>query len=66
MPESIRAQILEVLAEASEPVDIQAVAEATGTPIKSLCEALSRPNRGELIETTDKGFWQIREAVERN
>jgi len=61
MGKTIRTKIMEVLAEASEPVDIQAIAEQTGSQVKSISEALSRLNKEELIENTEKGFWQVKD-----
>ena len=44
MAETMRTKILTVLAEASEPLDIQRIAEGTGSSVKSVTEALSRLN----------------------
>jgi len=62
MVETIRAKILAVLAEASAPLDIQAVAEGAGSQVKSVTEALSRLNKDGYVDNPDKGFWQIKDA----
>ena len=59
MAETMRTKILEVLAEASEPSDIQRIAEGAGSPVKSVTEALSRLNRDGYVANPTKGFWQI-------
>ena len=64
MGETIRTKILAVLAEASEPLDIQAIAEGTGAQAKSVSEALSRLNKEGKVANPEKGFWQI-EAEEK-
>ena len=60
MVETIRTKILAVLAEASEPLDIQAIAEETGAQAKSVNEALSRLNKEGKVANPEKGFWQIK------
>jgi len=57
----MRAKILAVLAEASEPLDIQAIAEGAGAQVKSVSEALSRLNKDEFVDNPEKGFWQIKD-----
>jgi len=60
MVETIRTKILAVLAEASEPLDVQAIAEGTGAQAKSISEALSRLNKEGKVANPEKGFWQIK------
>ena len=60
MVETIKTKILAVLAEASEPLDVQAIAEGTGAQAKSVSEALSRLNREGKVANLEKGFWQIK------
>ena len=57
----MRTKILAVLAEASEPLDIQAIAEGAGAQVKSVSEALSRLNKDEFVDNPEKGFWQIKD-----
>jgi len=59
MAETIRTKILVVLAEASEPLDVQAIAEGAGALAKSVSEALSRLNREGKVDNPGKGLWQI-------
>ena len=59
MAEAIRTKILVVLAEASEPLDVQAIAEGAGAQAKSVSEALSRLNREGKVDNPGKGLWQI-------
>jgi len=61
MVETIRTKILTVLAEASEPLDIQAIAEESGAQAKSVSEALSRLNKEGKVANPEKGLWQIRD-----
>jgi len=61
MVETIRTKILAVLAEASAPLDIQAIAEKSGAQAKSVSEALSRLNREGKVANPEKGFWEIRD-----
>jgi len=60
MVETIRTKILAVLAEANEPLDIQAIAEGTGAQAKSVSEALSRLNKEGKVANPEKGLWQIK------
>ena len=57
----MRTKILAVLAEASEPLDIQAIAEGAGAQVKSVSEALSRLNKDEFVDNLEKGFWQVKD-----
>lgn len=59
MAESLRKNILKILAARNEPTDIQIIVEETGATLKSISEALSRLSKEEMVKNTERGFWQI-------